>query len=272
MRLLLFGLLFASFVVVTAPLERYVTPYLRGALEPFGVSVEMNTLRLSLPAGIKATDLHVGTDQLSLELDSLYVSVLRSFAARGCDGASMDGKLTSSSVDLRVSDLDPSRCIKFGRLTLEGTFDGALSLSGVSPLRGEFGDEAEAHVELHTNGGTFGGYLPRSADNPAADVPLGEWEFQQVALDAAWREGKLEVREGKAQTDGVAWELLGAWLSRQNSDAREVHIDFRARVEKDSPRARALLGLMPKAGERAGGWRHYRVLGPLASMKLIGLQ
>lgn len=272
MRLLLFGLLFALFVALTAPLERYLTPYLTGALAPLGVSVEMKTLRLSLPAGVKATDVHLGADNFSLDLDSLYVSVLRSFAARGCDGASIDGKMTSASVELQVSALNPSRCIRLGRLSLDGTFDGALSLTGVSLLRGVLGDEAAGHVTLHTEGGTFGGYLPRRSDNPAADVPLGEWEFQQVALDAAWRDGKLEVSEGKAQTDGVAWELLGARLSDRRGDAREVHIDFRARVERDSPRARALLGLMPKAGEHAGGWRQYRVVGPLASMKLIGLQ
>ncbi len=272
MRLLLFGLLFALFVAISAPLERYLTPYLSGALEPFGLTVELNTLRLAPPAGIKATDLHLGAGNFSLDLDSVYLSVLRSFAARGCDGASIDGKITSDSVDLQVSAFNPSRCIEFGRLSLDGTFDGALSITAVSLLRGEFGDDAAAHVELRTGGGTFGGYLPRGAGNPAADLPLGEWEFQQVALDAAWRDGKLEVREGKALTDGVIWELIGAWLTRQSGDAREVHIDFRARIDEDSPRARALLGLMPKAGEHAGGWRHYRVVGPLTSMKLIGLQ
>ncbi len=271
-RLLLFALLVVVFILLTAPLERYLTPLLGGPLARLGLTLEMKTLRLAPPAGIKGTALRLSADNFSLELDSLYVGILRSFEARGCDGARIDGTMTSDSVALEVSSLTPSRCIKVGRLTLEGTFDGAASITGVSLLHGVFGDKTEAHVALHTKGGTVGGYWPGNGPSPAADIPLGEWDFQEAEFDAAYRNGKLEVKEGKAHTDGVVWELLGASLLADRGDAREVRIDFRARIEEDTPRAKALIGLMPKASEGAGGWRHFRVIGPLTSMKLIGLQ
>jgi len=271
-RLLLFGLLFVVFVALTAPLERYLTPWLGGALGRFGVALELKTLRLALPAGIQATDLRLSNGSFSLDLDSLYIGIMRSFVARGCGGARIDGRATSDGVDLRLANLNPSRCVKLGRLTLAGTFDGAVSLSGISLLNPTFGDQTRVHVELRTNGGTIGGYAPAGPQGQTGEVPIGEWEFQQAVLDAAYRDGKLEVREGLARTDGVVWELLGASLPPRHGDELEVRVDFRARIEEDSPRAKALLGLMPKAGEDVGGWRHFRVVGPLASMKLIGLQ
>lgn len=270
-RLLLFGLLFTVFVVLTAPLERYLKPYLDEQLGRGGLTLELKTVRMALPAGIQATDLRVGAGPFSLDLDSLYVSVLRSFAARMCGGR-VDGKADSDSVELQAAGINPSRCLQIGRLRLDGAFAGSLSVTGISVLRGALGEQTEAHVTIHTDGGSIGGYVPAAVENGTEEVPIGEWEFQQAALDAAWRGGKLEIREGRALTDGVVWELLGASLAPRDGDRPEVRVDFRARIAEDSARAKALIGLMPRAGEDAGGWRHYRVVGPLASMKLIGLQ
>lgn len=271
-RFFLFGLLFLVFLLLTAPLERYVRPYLDSALARSGLQLKMKTLRLSLPAGLKVSELRVDSDGFSLDLDSLYVGFLRSFEARGCRGARIGGKVTGDSVFVEVSDLDPSRCMRIGRLNLEGSFDGVFTMTGVSLLRGTVDDKAKVHVELHTKGGTFGGFVPRSAESRNADVPIGEWEFQDVNLDADYRDERLDVHEGTAMTNGVAWELLGASTRPGVDEAREIRIDFRARIEEDSPRAKALLGLMPKSSEDADGWHHYRVVGTTGAMKVIGLE
>lgn len=271
MRLLLFGLLFLVFLLLTAPLERYALPWLAGPLGRLGVTLEMKTLRVAPPAGVRASDLRLSSENASLALDSLYFDVMRSFSARGCGGASIDGKVTSDSIAFRASGLDPSECLKVGRLTLRGVFDAALAIDHISLLHGAYGDKTEAHVEFRTDGGTFGGFLPGGGD-PSAAVPLGEWDFKQARLDASWRGGKLDVKEGSALAEGVRWELLGATLLPDHGGDREVRIDLRARIQDDSPRAKAMIGLMPKATANGDGWRHYRVVGPVHSMKLIGLQ
>jgi len=270
MRLLLFGLLFLLFLLLTAPMERYLMPWLAAPLAKMGVTLELKTMRLALPAGVRATDLRLSSDTASLALDSLYVDLMRSFSARGCGGASIDGRITSDSISLRTSGFDPSECLKVGRLAMKGVFDATVAIDHLSLLSGAFGDETEAHVQFSTNGGTFGGFLP-GGENPEG-VPLGEWDFQQADLDASYRNGKLEVKQGKALAGGVLWELLGGSLSSGRSGQREVRIDLRARVNEDTPRAKAMIGLMPKAGEDSNGWRHFRVIGPVTSMKVIGLQ
>ena len=51
-----------------------------------------------------------------------------------------------------------------------------------------------------------------------------------------------------------------------------MRIDFQARALEDSPKARALLGLLPKAGEDAAGWRSYRIVGPVGGARVLGLE
>jgi len=62
---------------------------------------------------------------------------------------------------------------------------------------------------------------------------------------------------------GKAWQSPG----------KEPRIDltFSAQAIDNSPRARAMLGIMPMAKSDAQGRRRYRIVGPLASPKVIGL-
>ena len=51
-----------------------------------------------------------------------------------------------------------------------------------------------------------------------------------------------------------------------------LRVDFRARAATDGPRAKALLGLMPKAAVDTSGWRNYRVVGSLNAPRVVGVE
>lgn len=126
---------------------------------------------------------------------------------------------------------------------------------------------ARARIDVTSDGGMFRGILS-NAGRDGEDVPLGEWEFTELALHATLADGRLDVEEGRALTSGVEWQLVGATLPSADSRGG-LRVDFRARQVDDGPRSRALIGLMPKTNADGNGWRNYRVTGSLASPRVI---
>jgi len=265
MRLLLFAVAFVIGIALTAPLERWILPRLRGPLAAVGADLRVDKLRFALPFGLRASGVGLETAAAGIGIDSLYVGLTRSFAGEAC-GGKVDGHIGSRSLSMHLSAFDPSRCLHVGKLELESALDGSLSVDGLELLRPVPDDTTAAHIDVSSSGGVFRGVIPR-AGSGGTDLPLGEWEFSDLVLRATLARGELTVEEGHTNTSGVEWELIGAALS---SKARGgLRVDFRARQVEDTPRSRALIGLMPRATVDSGGWRNYRVVGSLAAPRVV---
>jgi len=70
----------------------------------------------------------------------------------------------------------------------------------------------------------------------------------------------------------VHWEITAARLSPASGGRTRIALSFRARSADETPRAKAVLGMLPRATEAADGWRRYRVTGTLDAPKLVGLK
>ena len=269
MRILLFVVAFVVGVVLLAPLERWLLPALRAPLASANVELRVDSLRLALPAGIRATGVVVQTDGAGLDIDSLYVGITGAFEADACGGR-VGGRIGRESVSIDLSGVDPSRCLRVGKLSVESRLDGSLSLDGIDLLRPGTGASTSARISVTSAGGVFRGILPH-AGTGGADLPLGEWEFTDLVVRATLAGGELDVEEGHALTSGVEWQLLGARVPAAEGKSG-WRIDVRARQVDDAPRSRALIGLMPKATRDALGWRNYRITGSLAAPRVIGIE
>lgn len=267
--LLLFVVAFVIGLVLTAPLERWLLPVIRDPLADAGAQLRVGELRFALPLGVRATDVSIDTPGGGVSLESFYVGLTRSFDATGCGGR-LNGKLGGQSLELNLSGVDPSRCLRVGKLALESTLDGAISLDGIDLLGSAASPFQRARIDVTSEGGIFRGILEH-AGKGGEDVPLGEWEFSDLVLRATVEDGEIKVEEGRTMTTGVEWEVLGGKLPSAASK-NGLRIEFRARPVGDTPRARALIGLMPKAPADTGGWHNYRVTGSLAAPRVIGVE
>lgn len=193
------------------------------------------------------------------------MGITRSFEAEACGGR-LSGNFRGGKIALDFDGVDPSRCVRVGKLALESNLAGSLNLEGIDVARLADAGSSTARIDLQSDGGRFSGTLV-GAGRDGSDVPLGEWEFEQLVLHAVLKKGELEVEEGHTRTSGVEWELLGAKLPPPDSRSG-LRIDFRARQAEDTPRSRALIGLLPRANPDASGWRNYRVSGSLASPRV----
>jgi type II secretion system protein N len=269
LRALLFLVAFVVGVTLSAPLERWLLPFVQGPLRDSGIELHLESLRFALPAGLRARGLHVSTPAAGADVESLYVGITRAFVAEAC-GGTLDGQVRGDSIVLRLRGVDLSRCLRNQAARLEGTLDGSISVEGMSWRSPGITRNLRAEIELRSPGGVFSGTVPAGGATGSA-TPLGEWEFSDLVLEASLLGGELSVREGTARTGGVEWELLGATF-RETAGRTDVRLDFRARQREDTPRSRALLGLLPQAGENPQGWRRYRVVGSLGATRVIGLQ
>lgn len=266
MRALLFVVAFVVALLATAPLERWVLDAVREPLAAAGAELSVGSVRLALPAGVRATDVSVTAGDAALDLDSLYVGITRWFEAEACGGR-LEGSLRGGALALEFHGVDPSQCLRVGRLELASSLDGAFAIDGLDVARLAEAGPGVARLDVTSDGGTFGGILV-GAGQGGADLPLGEWEFQDLVLHATLADGRIDVREGHAETSGVLWELLDVELpSRDRRGA--LRVEFRTRQIEDTPRSRALVGLMPRATADAAGWRNYRVAGTLASPRVV---
>lgn len=266
--LLLFVVAFAIGLVLTAPLERWLLPAVRDPLAAAGAELRVGGLRFALPLGVRATDVGIDMRGLGISFDNFYVGLTRSFTADAC-GGHLSGQLSGRSLHVDLAGIDPSRCLRVGKLALESTLDGTVSVDGIDLRHPGPDGIGRAHIDVTSEGGIFGGILEH-AGRDGSDVPLGEWEFNDLVLKASIEDGKLEIEEGHTMTSGVEWEVVGGSLPSAGSK-NGLRIDFRARQVEDTPRSRALIGLMPRAPADGNGWHNYRVTGSLASPRVIGV-
>jgi type II secretion system protein N len=268
LRILLFVVAFVIALAASAPLERWVLPLVRKPLADAGLELRVDGLRLAFPAGLRATGLTIEGPGADANVESLYVGLLRDFDAEACGGR-LWGTFTRHSVDVRLAGVSPAGCVRIGKLSLDTPLSGSLNMSGVHLLDPRSTAPVEGHLDLSAPSGVFRGIL-EGAGREGADLPLGEWEFQDLSLKAHLADGKLLVDEGRTNTSGVEWEVLSVDLPRPG-DRGGLRVDFRARVAQDGPRAKALIGLMPKTAEDGSGWHNYRVVGSLSAPRLIGV-
>ena len=232
MRILLFVVAFLVALAASAPLERWILPLVEKPLAAAGVELHVDGLRLALPAGIRATGINLDTRDGGADVDSLYVGIGRTFDAEACGGR-VSGSFSRDSLDVKLDAVNPSRCVRIGKLSLETTLTGYVSVDGVDFLDPRPSPDLGGAIDLRASSGVFRGIL-ENAGRGGEDLPLGEWEFT---------------------------DLKGG-----------LRVDFRARAAADSPRAKALLGLMPKAAEDKAGWRNYRVVGTLSAPRVVGVE
>lgn len=270
MRILFFVVAFLVALAVSAPLERWLLPIVRKPLADAGVDLRVDGLRLAFPAGLRATGLTIEGPGAGANIESLYVGLRRDFDAEACGGR-LSGSFTGRSVEVRLADVNPTGCLRTGKLSLDTPLSGSLTLSGVDLLDPRSTGPTEGRLELNAPSGVFRGIL-EGAGREGADLPLGEWEFQDLALKARLADGRLLVNEARTMTSGVELEVLSVELPGPGPGGKGgLRVDFRTRVAQDGPRAKALIGLLPKAAEDGSGWHNYRVVGSLSAPRLIGV-
>jgi hypothetical protein len=268
-RAFAFLFLVLLFVALTFPQERFLLSLLEEPLRESKIDLRLGGASFALPAGWQADDIALDGEGFGLNLDSVYLGLTKTLDIRGCGGwlaADLDGR---DDLTVDFGDLDPSRCLRIGDARLEGRFEGEVHLLGI----GRYGLLAlgnSGSIRLRSNGGTLSGRLP--ADDSAAGVEIGEWEFGEIDVDIDLHEGALEVREIRAVASGVAFEGLGgrAWEGLRGDT--EVELEFRAKPVEETARAKAILGMLPRAEAGYDGWRRYRLTGHPGDFKLIGLR
>jgi type II secretion system protein N len=268
MRAALFAVAFVVGLALLAPLDRWILPRLQRPLAEAGAELRVEALRFALPLGLRATGVGVDTTDAGIAFDSVYVGIFRDIDASACGGR-IRGNVARNSISLDLANVDPSRCVRFSKLALESPIDGSVSVSGLDLLRPVVQAATKARVDVSSDGGIFRGVIPK-AGSGGEDLPLGEWEFSDLVLRASLEDGRLDVDEGHTNTSGVEWELLGADLP--SGDARSgLRVDFRARQVEDTPRSRALIGLMPKGPVDGNGWHNFRVVGTLRAPRVVAV-
>lgn len=268
MRALLFFVAFLIGIALTAPLERWLLPRIQRPLAEAGADLRLDSLRFALPAGLRATGVGLDTAMGGVDLDSFYIGITRAFRADAC-GGTLRGRIAGQSLVVDLSGVDPSRCLRIGKLALESTLEGSITIDGIDPWRPVPGPSTTARILVTSAAGIFRGVLPH-AGSGGADLPLGEWEFSDLVLRATYAGGDLTVDEGHTLTNGVEWQIVGVSLPRGGARGG-LRIDFRGRQVEDDPRSRALLGLMPKSAADAEGWHNYRVTGSMNSPRVIAV-
>jgi type II secretion system protein N len=285
-RLLVFVVLLMAFVVWTFPHRRVVDRMLARRLEGIPVDVAMGGVRPTLwPPGYTLSDVSVRSRGVTISLNSAQIDLLFSSGVRAhACGGTLDGDFTEPSTGkpgnlrLRFNGVDLSSCVKGFPISVTGAFAGQLQLEGLgSGPGGSLLGRTAARGSLAIEGtsGTLSGYLP-SAPNASgeSDVakPIGSWEFARVALHAHLERGEILVDDASADAEGVHWDVSAARLAPGNTGRTRLSAELKARAVDDTPRAKAMIGILPRAGVDAEGWRSYRISGTLDSPKIVGLK
>jgi type II secretion system protein N len=270
-RWALFALLLITFVLVGIPHRLLLETLLDEPLRRAGVELELGTVRPAWPPGYRASDVRISRNGYRLQLDSLWLGpgsggLLVEVAA--CGGSarlalSREGPLRR--LRLGFGELDPSRCLDGAALVVEGKLTGEIDLS--SGLSSATSGHGSIHVE--SNGGTVSGHLPMAGTD---GLGIGNWSYDSARLNGRLENNDLEFFDSGAAVEGIDWQLGNARLWHDGRGNWKNKTDFRARRVGDSPRAKLLLAMLPRATESAEGWRSYRLSGNLSSPKLIGLK
>jgi type II secretion system protein N len=289
-RFLLFVPLFLFFVVFTFPHELILRHLLATRL-PAGTTVTFADVKPSLwPLGYRLTDVAIDQSNVRAEIDSLVASPRLfggiAFEASACGGL-VTGQVARSSVtesgsardlEFRFSDIDPATCVELDGPRLSGRFDGNATLKAFGAGKGPapLGRLAKAgQFSLRGRGGSLSGYLPaaqrtKGSGKQREPQPIGEWEFASISLDGEIRDDRVALTQGRAEAEGLAWEIIQASLLASGPSPR-VSIELRARRIDDSTRSRAIIGLLPKTAEK-DGWYRYRVTGTVSKVQIGGVK
>ncbi len=263
-RALVFLALLALFAVATFPHEALLNSVLQSALQARGLEGSVTSAVPALPFGYRVSGLRVGKADYRLSLDSAYLGLFGGFSTTGCGGHVRGDLGDSDSLVLDFDSINPAKCLSLGPLTLGGTFAGSVDI-----------EDGEGSLRLEAADGVFGGHLPVGAlagrQAGASGVTIGEWDFSKLNLEASLSQGRITVDKGEAHAAEVEWLVTRGSLAPAPG-GYEADIYFRARPGAASGRARAMIGLLPRASENADGWRSYRVSGPLRKPRLLGLK
>lgn len=288
-RAAIFAVLAVLFLVWTFPHRRVVERLVTKRLAPLEIAVEFDDVSPSWwPLGYYVEGVSVSRPPYSLRLSSLYVSIhwsgFMQFDAYGC-GGTLRGSLRregrgdderpagTRTLDVVFDEVDPSECLDLNGLTISGTFGGELVLAdiGGGANKSPLGRAAvNGHLSLEGRNGRFFGTLP-PASQDTVGRPIGDWTFESAALEARLRKGQVLVETASARAEKVEWLVTKARITPSSGPSPQITADLRTRPSKDSTRAKAIIGLMPKATER-DGWRSYRISGTLGAPRIIGLQ
>jgi type II secretion system protein N len=285
-RTLVFVVLMLAFLVWTFPHRRVVERMLARRLEGVPVDVTMGDVHPALwPPGYTLSDVHIRSQGVTVSLDSAQIDVLfgSGVQARAC-GGTLHGVLSEprggkpGSLQMRFDGLNLSKCVQGSPISVTGAFGGELQLEQLGDGQGGAllgRTAARGSLAAEGSGGTLSGYLPAvpgAIGDAGGAKPIGSWEFARVALHARLERGELLVEDAAADAEGVHWELSNGRLAPGAAGRTRLSAEIKARAVDDTPRAKAMLGILPRAGTDAEGWRNYRVTGSLDSPKIVGLK
>jgi type II secretion system protein N len=275
--------LFAVFLVWTFPHRRIVERMVARRLAGLDVAVTMGAVAPSLwPPGYRIGDVEVHGRGYSLDVDSIRLGLGPSsrFRADVC-GGSLEGDISrvdgAQKLDVSFADVDPASCIDLKPLEVSGSFRGSAALEGLGagPPASVLGRAARGGTfEIEGVKGVLAGAIPQASTGaqPPAAQPIGSWEVQRASMHAHVEGPEVVIDDATAEAEGLHWELSGGRLTPGMASRTRINIDLRARRLDDSPRAKAMIGLLPRAGEDANGWRRYRITGTLDAPRIVGLK
>ena len=286
-RAALFLTLLLIFALWTLPHRRIVEHVLAHRFG--GVQADITLGDVSLcwwPPGYTLRDVRVRASGYTVVIESVDLQLLFGSAVRAhACGGSLTGAFASASraapgtITLRFEGLNPALCVEGSPVTVTGSFTGTLALASAAGGRGTGSVTATAleqgSLTLEGTDGSVSGYLPVTSDGAAVAEtarPIGSWEFHHAELHARLQRGEVVFEDASADAEGVHWELSQGRLTPGLGGKPRVVADLRAHRVDDSPRAKAILGVLPRAGEDAEGWRRYRITGTLDAPRVIGLK
>jgi hypothetical protein len=268
-RFAAFFLLLLIFVVLTFPQERLLSHYLKTPLSQVGIRLDVGSAGFAAPAHYQLDNLRLQRGPLDLRIDSASINLFRNLEATLC-GGELTGDIDGvADVNLSFHDLDPGRCARYGDLKLDTSLDGTIQINGLG-LGGVLGLGNEGAISIESPGGSVAGTFPGSGG--ASGVELGDWDFGPVSLQATIEDGSVKITHGAGEISGVRFEVRKGKLWESTAGQPQIDIYLRARPSEPGARAKAVIGLMPRAEADADGWRIYRVTGDLDAPEFIGLR
>jgi len=277
-RALIFAALALVFLVWTFPHRRVVEQVVSKRLAPLGVTVTFDDVSFSWwPLGYYIEGVTVSRPPYSLNLTSLYVSIHWSgymlFDADGCGGTlrgsvrrerrgDQERPAGTRTLEVVFDEVDPAKCLDLAGLTVAGTFGGELLVAALGR------DDVGGRLSIEGRDGYLSGTLPSNHGNGR---PIGEWNFKSADIEAKLRKRQVLIESAKARAEKVDWLVDKARIAPSSGPSPQIVAELKARPTDDSPRAKAIMGLLPKAGQH-DGWRRYRVSGTLSDPHIIGLK
>jgi type II secretion system protein N len=287
-RLVIFGVLLAAFLLWTFPHKLVVERMLAKQLGKSEIGVNVGGVRPSLwPLGYRLRDVRFTRGQYAMAFDSIGIG-MSLFGDLSVDADACGGTMSGSDreadkvriVRLTFSGIEPASCLQLGGINVDGTFEGSFELSGLG--RGKpnsvVGRIARAGLlQISGTDGVISGHLP--APEPAkaggkrkTPQPIGEWQFARLGLDAVANDGEITVQYGNAEAEGIEWVLTRGRIASSQNGPVTITAELKARRIDDSPRSKAVLGLLPRATEKEDGWRTYKINGPVSEPQILGLR